>query len=146
MATNSTPDTATLIANTIANNKANPLYGNQALTPQQLQPVSPIRTVPVGDTTSGLAGITASVGDQIAGDLGNIQNQIAQQEKLNAQDGNDLTKLIQGLGNQPADLVAENARQGVNEETANFNKLQEQLLGLNAQASGLNREAQAIPL
>ena len=146
MATNSTPDTATLIANTIANNKANPLYGNQALTPQQLQPVSPIRTVPVGDTTSGLAGITASASDQVIGDLGNVQNQIATREKNAEQLGGDKAFLTQLLGNQPLDLVNEQANQGVNEETANFNKLQEQLLGLNAQASGLNREAQAIPL
>ena len=111
-----------------------------------LQPKPAITPVtPTPDTTN-YAGITGGVTESIIGDYNrlNQQQQTAQTQQQST--GNDILSYMQQLTNKTADTQAANEAAGVNTETTNLNKYVQQLADLNAQASSLNREAQAIPL
>lgn len=119
---------------------------NNNIPVSQVTPVQPLRfETPTVDTSS-FADIPTSVTNSLIGDLDGINAQVTAQENLTQQGGNDISQLIQSLGNEGTDLVNQENAQGVGGLTTEFNTLQQQLLDLNAQASSLNREAQAIPL
>lgn len=111
-----------------------------------LQPKPTIQpATPTPDTTD-YNGITGGVTQSIINDYAslNAKQQEAQTQQQNT--GSDILSYMQQLTNKTADTQAANEAAGVNTETANLNKYVQQLADLNAQASSLNREAQAIPL
>lgn len=111
-----------------------------------LQPKPTIQpATPTPDTTD-YNGITGGVTQSIINDYAslNAKQQEAQTQQQNT--GSDILSYMQQLTNKTADTQAANEAAGVNTETANLNKYAQTLTDLNAQASSLNREAQAIPL
>lgn len=128
------------------NAQGNTVTQGTVLTPQQLQPATAIKTVPPPVDNTNYAGMIGSVSEQLAGSLAGVQNDVAKQEKLTQNQGTDLASLLLQQGNQPLDLANAEANQGVSDLTKKTNEYYQQLQNLNAQAMGLNREAQAIPL
>jgi hypothetical protein len=134
-----------LQANTKLNNASNPLYNN-TITPSQLAPATPVNIgTPTTDTTN-YAGITGGVSDSILNEYTNLNNKLTTEQQNQDKAGTSIIDAMNALTGKTADQQAANESQGVNTETANLNKYAEQLAGLNAQASVLNREAQAVPL
>lgn len=93
-----------------------------------------------------LNAISTPITTGIANDYTALQKQLDlanQQQTKGAQEQIDIMQVLTG---RTADLQQAQEQAGVNTETANLNKYAEQLANLNAQASALNREAQAVPL
>ena len=93
-----------------------------------------------------LNAISTPITTGIANDYTALQKQLDlanQQQTKGAQEQIDIMQVLTG---RTADLQQAQEQAGVNTETANLNKYAEQLANLNAQASALNREAQAIPI
>jgi hypothetical protein len=122
-----------------------PVTGN-VITPKSLspEPKTQLGSPAVDDTN--YAGITGGVSEQLANTLNGVTAERDAQAKLTDKSGSDLSMFTQLLGNEPLDLINEQNTQGVNELTKKSNDYYQQVLDLNAQASGLNREAQAIPI
>lgn len=121
-----------------------PVYNN-TITPGQLAPVAPVKTVPTPVDTTNYAGITGGVADSIINEYNNLNTKLTSQENQD-KSGQSIIDLMGTLTGKTADTQEANRLAGVDTETANLNKYAEQLAGLNAQATSLNREAQAIPL
>lgn len=134
-----------LQANTKANNLANPLYNN-TITPSQLAPVAPVKTVTTPTDTTNYAGITGGISDSIMNEYNTLNNKLNTTQDAQQGNGQSIIDIMSSLTGKTADQQAANETSGVNTETANLTKYAEQLAGLNAQASSLNREAQAVPL
>lgn len=93
-----------------------------------------------------LNAISTPITTGIANDYTALQKQLDlanQQQTKGAQEQVDIMQVLTG---RTADLQQAQEQAGVSTETANLNKYAEQLANLNAQASALNREAQAIPI
>ena len=98
------------------------------------------------DTTDYNSQYVAPVQATIANDLAAREKAVTTQENITQSSGNDYLGIMEALRGRTADLQQAQEQAGVNTETANLNKYAEQLANLNAQASSLNREAQAIPI
>jgi len=111
-----------------------------------LQPVQAPTLTPTPTDTTDYSQIITPVTTSLASDFQSLNNQLSQGERAQtgaAQSQLDIMNLLTG---RTQDLQTAQEQAGVNTETANLNKYAEQLANLNAQASALNREAQAVPL
>ena len=122
-----------------------PVYNN-TITPGQLSPVAPIKTVDTPVDSTNYAGITGGVADSIINEYNNLNTKLTSAQNTQDKSGQSIIDLMGTLTGKTADTQEANRLAGVDTETANLNKYAEQLAGLNAQATSLNREAQAIPL
>lgn len=121
------------------------LKGN-VISSQSLSPVPTIQTVtPTPDNTN-YAGITSGVTESVINDYKSLNTQQINARNAQTTGGSDILSLMNQLTGKAADTQAANEAAGVNKETENLNKYVSQLADLNAQASSLNREAQAIPI
>ncbi len=119
---------------------------NNTITPSQLAPATPVKIVNTPVDTTNYGALTTGANDAVFGDLNQLTQQRDALQKQQQDSGSSLYDLIKGTGNKEQDLLAEQDRQGVSKEQEKFNKLYQSQLDLNAQATSLNREAQAIPL
>lgn len=111
-----------------------------------MTPATPLQIpTPTQDTTN-YGGITGGISDSIINEYKILNQQLTDRQNSQEKAGTDITKLMESLTNRTADTQQANEMAGVNAETENLNKYVSQLADLNAQASSLNREAQAIPL
>jgi len=118
----------------------------QAISASSLSPQTPLTvSTPTPDTTD-YSGIITPVTNQIAGDLANLTARTNEQQGATNKKAQERLDLMGLLSGKTADTQLANETTGVNTEIANLNKYTEQLAGLNASASSLNREAQAIPI
>lgn len=119
---------------------------NRNIPVDAVTPTTPLNLgTPPTDTTN-YGGITNSISDQILNEYNtrNTEYQgLISGQSTNATQQNDL--ITQLLG-KTADTQTANETAGVNKAQEDLNKYVTQLADLNAQASTLNREAQAIPL
>lgn len=100
---------------------------------------------PTTDTTNYngiIAPITQGIADSYTTTNQQYQDLLRQQQQA-GQEQVDLMGLLTG---KTADLQTAQDQAGVNAEAENLRKYTEQLANINAQASSLNREAQAIPI
>jgi len=119
---------------------------NRTITARSLQPVQALTLPPTPTDTTDYSQIITPVTTSLASDFQSLNNQLSQGERAQtgaAQSQLDIMNLLTG---RTQDLQTAQEQAGVNTETANLNKYAEQLANLNAQASALNREAQAVPL
>lgn len=128
------------------NAQANANNLNNTITPSQLTPATPVKTVNTPIDTTNYQGIISGVSDSIANQFNDINSQYNDQQNRLGQSGGSILDTMNELLGKTADQQKANEISGVNTETANLNKYAEQLAGLNAQATSLNREAQAIPI
>ena len=117
------------------------------ITADSLNPQTPV-TIPTKtqDTIDYNSQYIAPVQATIANDLAAREKAVTAQENATQSSGNDYLGIMEALRGRTADLQTAQEQTGVNTETANLTKYGEQLANLNAQASSLNREAQAIPI
>lgn len=111
-----------------------------------LQPKPQIQPVAPEPDTTNYSGITGGVTDSIINDYKDLNARVKAAEADQKSTGSDIVNLMRQLTSKTADTQAANDAAGVTTETANLNKYAQTLTDLNAQASSLNREAQAIPL
>lgn len=116
------------------------------ITSESLAPEAPVQIPQPQIDTTNYDGITGGVTESILNDFNNLNKQLGEKQKSQEQSGNDIVSMMKQLTNKTADTQQANELAGVNTETENLNKYVTQLGELNAQASSLNREAQAIPL
>lgn len=119
---------------------------NRTITARSLQPVQSLTLPSTPTDTTDYSQIITPVTTSLASDFQSLNNQLSQGERAQtgvAQSQLDIMNLLTG---KTQDLQTAQEQAGVNTETANLNKYAEQLANLNAQASALNREAQAVPL
>lgn len=100
---------------------------------------------PTPDTTN-YGGITGGVMDSIVNDYNTLNKQLTDKQASQEEAGSDIVKLMEGITNKTADIAVANKEAGVDTERENLVKATTLLSDLNAQATSLNREAQAIPL
>lgn len=93
-----------------------------------------------------LNAISTPITTGIANDYTALQKQLDLANQQQTKGAQEQIDIMQALTGRTADLQQAQEQAGVNTETANLNKYAEQLANLNAQASALNREAQAIPI
>lgn len=106
----------------------------------------PVVTVPTITQTPVDQSIAQSAISGIAGQYESVNKQLEQaQAEQKAQAESQLSLQNTLLGKTQFSQEAQ-AQSGVNTETANLNKYAQQLADINAQASSLQREAQAIPI
>tara|TARA_R110000868_G_scaffold387646_3_gene656291 strand:+ start:2995 stop:4602 length:1608 start_codon:yes stop_codon:yes gene_type:complete len=100
---------------------------------------------PAIDNTD-FSAITGGIADGIAGELGTLteQQKLAEQNKNNSQTG--ITSAMEELLGKTAYSQQADETAGVNTARADQTKYFQQVTDLNAQASQLNREAQAAPI
>lgn len=118
----------------------------QAISASSLAPQTPIVVPPTPQNTTDYTGIQTGVTSQIANEYQSLQKQLDQAQAQQNQAGQSQLDIMGLLGGKTADLQTAQEQTGVNTETANLTKYAEQLANLNAQASSLQREAQAIPI
>jgi len=120
---------------------------NNVITPSSLAQVNPMTGLPIQQFNSlSSNGITDSVASSIAGQFDTLTAQRDQQQKTLESGQTDITSLMDSLTGKTADTQMAERMSGVDTATTNQNSAITQLANLNAQASSLNREAQAIPL
>ena len=119
---------------------------NEIITPDSLKKENPIQVPPVPQDTTNYGGIISGVSDSIANDYTARNNELLQAQNNQNQTAGQITDLLASLSGRTQAEQNAQEQAGVNIETQNVNKITEQLLGLNSQASQLNRESQAIPL
>lgn len=120
-------------------------YGN-VISSASLAPKSPIQPVtPTPDNTN-YSGMTSGITQSII-DSYKAYNTAQQSAQTNQQTtGQSILDYMKQLEGKTADTQAANDAAGVTAERENIRKYAQQLADLNAQASSLNRESQAIPL
>lgn len=122
-----------------------PLTGN-VITPASLQPQPTVEIPPAQPDTTNYGGITGGVYDSIQNEYNNYKTATENAQKAQVAGGSDILSIMNEITgktgySQNADELA-----GVNKATEEQNKYGTQLADLNAQATSLNREAQAIPI
>lgn len=130
----------------LQNEKVTTDNNGNVISSTSLAPTPTIQTVtPTPDTTN-YSGITGGVTQSVMNDYATYNQQ--QKDAQARQDSNatSITDLMTKLAGKTADQQAANEISGVNSATADVNKYAQTLADLNAQASSLNREAQAIPI
>ncbi len=123
-----------------------PVSDSNVITSDLLKPTTAVQIAPPTPDSTPYGGITGGVTDSLVADYKSLNDQLKAGQATQAKAGQDIIdtqKLIQG---KAADTANANEAAGVNAESANLTKYAQQLADLNAQASALNREAQAIPL
>lgn len=100
---------------------------------------------PTTDTTN-YNGIIAPITQGIADSYTTTNQQYQDLLRQQQQAGQEQVDLMARLTGRTADLQTAQDQAGVNAEAENLRKYTEQLANINAQASSLNREAQAIPI
>ena len=119
---------------------------NNIITTDSLKPVEPLQTVtPTPDTTN-YGGIVSGVYDSILNEYNTLNANVKAGEKVQADTGSDILSIMNELTGKTGATQTAQETAGVNKAREEQNKYAEQLANLNAQASVLNREAQAIPL
>ena len=123
------------------------MENNNIITPESLKPGTSTNGLPTQqfDTTS-TDGVADSVASSIAGQFDNLNAQVTAGQQNLESSQTDITSLMNDLTGITADTQAAETASGVDTATANQNASLNQIASLNAQASSLNREAQAIPL
>lgn len=119
---------------------------NNIITPDTLKPVEPMQTVPPVQDTTNYGGIVSGVYDSILSEYNTLNANVKAGEKVQADTGSDILSVINELTGKTQATQTAQETAGVNKAREEQNKYAEQLANLNAQASVLNREAQAIPL
>ena len=100
---------------------------------------------PTTDTTN-YNGIIAPITQGIADSYTTTNQQYQDLLRQQQQAGQEQVDLMARLTGRTADLQTAQDQAGVNAEAENLRKYTEQLANINAQASSLNREAQAVPI
>lgn len=117
------------------------------MTPESLNAPAPLQTATVTPDTTNHNAITSSVTQGVIDDYNNITKPADDTATSNQ---NSLAQSITGLmgqdANKAVDTAADNTAAGVDDATNDVNTYTSQLADLNAQATSLNREAQAIPI
>jgi len=116
------------------------------ITSSSLAPTTSPQIVPPTPDTTNFGGITGGVSDSIIKDLQTAKTEADTRLKAQEKGASDITSIQRLLGDKASDLQTAQTAQGVDTETTKLNTFAQQLADLNAQASSLNREAQAIPL
>jgi len=119
---------------------------SNAIPVDNLREVTPMSISPTPQDTTDYNQLVAPILTSLSNDFKTINsqaNQVQESQNATAQNQLDIMGLLSG---KTADLQAAQQQAGVSTETANLNKYAEELANLNAQASALNREAQAIPI
>lgn len=119
---------------------------SNAITPNSLQPVTPLGTIPQNPDNTNYAGMSTSITQGIMDEYKTLNDQYNTASANQDASSKDIINSMNALLGKSADTAAANELAGVNTATADLNKYVAQLADLNSQASSLNREAQAIPL
>lgn len=119
---------------------------NRTITASSLQPVQALTLPPTPTDTTDYSQYIAPTLTSLAGDFKTLDTQLNTAQRSQADAAQKQLDIMGLLTGKTADTQAAQEAAGVNTETANLNKYAEQLANLNAQASALNREAQAVPL
>lgn len=122
------------------------LVNDKTITSAGLAPVPTVQTVPQPVDTVNYPAITGGVTESIISDYTNLNNRLNTAQQGQNGTAQSILDAMNELTGKTADTQTANEQSGVNTETANLNKYAQQLADLNAQATSLNREAQAIPL
>ncbi|HRF69840.1 MAG TPA: hypothetical protein PKV66_00250 [Candidatus Pelethenecus sp.] len=119
---------------------------NRTITARSLQPVQALTLQPTPIDTTDYSQYIAPTLTSLAGDFKTLDTQLNTAQRSQADAAQSQLDIMNLLRGKTADTQAAQEQAGVSTETANLNKYAEQLANLNAQASALNREAQAVPL
>lgn len=116
------------------------------ITPEDLKQQEKVQIpTPIQDTTD-YSSIVASSSNSVIDEYNRLNENLTRKENAQDASGNDILNLMGELTGKTAFTQQAEQQAGVQTETEAQNKLVEQLAGLNAQATSLNREAQAIPI
>lgn len=116
------------------------------VTSDQIKPADKLKLASAPQPDLTLAGIPGGVYDSIQNEYNALNEQVKQGEGQTTNDASDILTLMQDLTGKAQDTATANETAGVNKATEEQNKFGTQLADLNAQATSLNREAQAIPI
>lgn len=116
------------------------------ITADSLKTQTPVTIPPNNAQLVDLNAISTPITTGIANDYAALEKQLAQANNSQGQTGQGIVDIMSALTGKTSDLQQAQEQAGVNTETANLTKYGEQLANLNAQASALQREAQAIPI
>lgn len=119
---------------------------NNVITASSLQPVQALTLPPTPTDTTDYSQYIAPTLTSLAGDSKTLDTQLNTAQRSQADAAQKQLDIMGLLTGKTADTQAAQEAAGVTTETTNLNKYAEQLANLNAQASALNREAQAVPL
>ena len=116
------------------------------ITPDSLIQETPVKIPTQGKSTTNLQGITGGVADSILADFERLNKTTKEGQKSQTETGTDILSLMGDLTGKTGALAEAQKATGVGVAQEQQDKFAQQLADLNAQASALNREAQAIPL
>lgn len=119
---------------------------NNVITPASLTPTTPVKLANSTTDITNYPGITTGVAESIANEYNTLNAQLTEKQKAQETAGTNITDIMNQLTGKTADTQTANELAGVNKATEEQDKYAQQLADLNAQASALNREAQAVPL
>lgn len=123
-----------------------PQTSNNTISSANLAPTTPtVVTNPPVDTTNHNA-ITSSVTQSVMDQYKTLNDKQNTAQTGQTDLSKSITDLLGSEATKTADTQAANTASGVDTATADQNRYSQQLADLNAQASSLNREAQAIPI
>ena len=118
-----------------------------AITMDQMNTPKKIVTPQLPPDTTNYANYTKSATESASSNLAELTKKRDEARTQREADAKDIISKMQYIAdNKTADSVSANSAAGVDAETTKFNNYIEQLTGLNAQATSLDREALAIPL
>lgn len=118
-----------------------------AITMDQMTPPKKIVTPQLPPDTTNYANYTKTATESASSNLAELTKKRDEARAQREADAKDIISKMQYIAdNKTADSQSANAAAGVDAETTKFNNYIEQLTGLNAQATSLDREALAIPL
>lgn len=118
-----------------------------AITMDQMNKPKTIVTPQLPPDTTNYANYTKSATETASSNLAELTKKRDEARAQREADAKDIISKMQYIAdNKTADTASANTTAGVDAETTKFNNYIEQLTGLNAQATSLDREALAIPL
>lgn len=118
-----------------------------AITMDQMNKPTQIQTPQIPKDTTNYGNYTKTASEVAASNLADVTKKRDEARDARATQSNDIISRMEYIaGNKSSDTRNAEVSSGVDAETEKFNKYIEQLGGLNAEASGLDREALAIPL
>lgn len=119
---------------------------SNVITPESLKQQPQVNIPPAQPDTTNYGGLTGGVYDSVLNEYNTYKTATEQIQDSQAQSGSDILNIMNELTGKTAFGQNANEVTGVNRITAEQDKYGQTLADLNAQASILNREAQAIPL
>ena len=122
-----------------------PQQAQQAISASSLTPKTPI-TIPQFNPSPVDSSIAPNISSQISGEYNLLNKQLEQAQAAQTGQAQNQLDLMAQLSGRTADTQLAQEQSGVNAENAKLNTYAQQLADLNAQASSLNRESQAIPI